>query len=181
MTEETWNENSKAFGLESKEVLQRIQKRDGVYTILFEHLEKVSGGNVIENTPELYISNVDLDEKHYFHVTYPILLRVKACEDKKEPGFICIGVGIRLNGKVKIYSPFFANQPEKLWRLVQSHVSQVCINDFSVRTHLGVYHFTSNQYHVPIYNFFGSIKEKRSKNHYDAFLTHVYALFSRGL
>jgi hypothetical protein len=90
-------------------------------------------------------------------------------------------VGIRLKGQVKIYSPFFANQSEKLWRLVQSHVSSAAINDFSLRTHLGIYHFTSNQYHVPIYNYFSKIKDENAKKRYDAFLTHVYALFSRGL
>ena len=74
-----------------------------------------------------------------------------------------MAVGFRIQGKVHIFSPFFADQNERLWRLVQSHVGQVALNDFSVRVHLGVYHFTTNQYHVPVYRYVGETKDKDKK------------------
>lgn len=112
------------------------------------------------------------------HVPYPIFLRVT---HQGSLGFICIGVGIRFNGRPKIFSPFFKNQDERVWRLVQSHVAQIAINDFSVRTHLGIYHFTSNQYHVPIYNTLNRIGEPRQKANLLEFIDHSYGMFSRGL
>lgn len=90
---------------------------------------------------------------------YPIFLKVKE-------GFVCIGVGTRIKGEAKIFSPFFANQGERVWRLVQSHVAQASFNDFSVRTHLGIYHFTSNQYHVPVYRCLTGLKDKKMKENY---------------
>jgi hypothetical protein len=52
--------------------------------------------------------------------------------------------------------------------------------DFSVRVHLGVYHFTTNQYHVPIYKFLNNSKGNRAET-FKGFLDHTYSLFSRGL
>jgi len=115
---------------------------------------------------------------HYLHVPFPVLLRVE--EKNGEPKFICIAVGTRFHGAPKIFSPFFANQGERLWRLVQSHVGQVIMNDFSVRVHLGIYHFSTNQYHVPIYNYLEGLKGSEADSFLN-FLTHTYALFSRGL
>jgi hypothetical protein len=83
------------------------------------------------------------------HVPYPVFLRIKGAKGKSE--FICIAVGIRSNRRPTIFSPYFSSQNEKLWRLVQSHVSQVIVNDFNMRVHLGLYHFTTNQYNVPMY------------------------------
>jgi hypothetical protein len=86
---------------------------------------------------------------------YPILMRTN------DGSFICIAIGYRYkikgdNGaenKVQFYSPFFEKQPEKVWRLAQSHLLQALFNDFHVRVHLGLYHFTTNQYNVPLYNY----------------------------
>lgn len=142
---------------------------------MFEYLEKESGGDVIEKTPELYISNQRIDEIHYLNVPYPIFLRVNN-------QYICIGVGFRINQKVEIYSPFFAKQGENLWRLVQSHVTQAVLNDFNVRTHLGVYHFTTNQYHVPVYKCLSKLhKNSPQKDNFMRFIDHSYGMFSKGL
>ena len=78
-------------------------------------------------------------------------------------GFICIAIGVRIKQQVRIFSPFFASQGERVWRLAQSHVAQIALNDFSVRVHLGLYHFTTNQYHVPVYRTLGNLKDKRQK------------------
>jgi len=110
-------------------------------------------------------------------VPYPIFLKV----DQPTPGFILVAVGFRIQGKVHIFSPFFANQPERLWRLVQSHIGQVALNDFSVRVHLGIYHFTTLQYHVPIYRFMGEMKDENEKKLMECFIQHCYSMFSRGL
>ena len=108
------------------------------------------------NEPILYIENTKINETYYLHVPYPIFLKV-------DGGFILAAVGFRINGKVHIFSPFFENQDQKLWRLVQSHVGQMALNDFSVRIHLGIYHFTTNQYHVPVYNFLRDISDPAKK------------------
>lgn len=88
---------------------------------------------------------------------YPILIRTH------DGSFLCIAIGYRygikndngnlIRNKVQFYSPFFDNQPEKVWRLAQSHLLQALFNDFHVRVHLGLYHFTTNQYNVPLYNY----------------------------
>lgn len=142
-------------------------------------MEEVSKGDVIEKLPEIYVDNVRVEEIHYLHVPYPIFLRVKTL--KGTDGYICIGIGFRIKQQVRIFSPFFANQGERVWRLAQSHLAQIAINDFSVRVHLGIYHFTTNQYHVPIYKFLSNLKNKREKHNFHNFLHHTYTLFSRGL
>ena len=76
--------------------------------MLFEHMEKQSKGDVIENRPILYIDNEKKDLVHYMHVPYPIFLRVKTAYNTD--GYICIGVGVRIKKAVKIISPFFKNQ-----------------------------------------------------------------------
>ena len=118
-------------------------------------MEHVSNGDVITHKPEIYIDDELLDEMHYMHVPYPVFLRIQGSQGETQ--FICIAVGVRLNGSAKFFSPFFASQGERVWRLVQSHVAQTVLNDFSVRVHLGIYHFTTNQYHVPIYNYLTSL------------------------
>lgn len=133
---------------------------------------------MIEHKPEIYIDNELVDELHYLHVPYPVFLSVKGSQGENQ--FICIAVGTRFKGQPKIFSPFFASQGERLWRLVQSHVAQTVLIDFSVRVHLGIYHFTTNQYNVPVYNFLSSLKDKEAAN-FENFLNHTYSLFSRGL
>jgi hypothetical protein len=72
------------YGLTREEVIRRVEKSDGVYSVLFEQLEKVSGGDVIKNQPTLYVDNERIDEMHYLHVTYPILLRVEVKAENYE-------------------------------------------------------------------------------------------------
>ena len=96
-------------------------------------------------------------------------------------GFICIGVCVRIQQKIHVFSPFFQEQNEKLWRLVQSHVSQLAINDFAVRIHLGLLHFTTNQYHVPVYKCLGQLKDPRKKENFSNFIKQSYSMFSKGL
>ena len=60
-------------------------------------------------------------------------------------------------------------------------MAQVALNDFSVRVHLGLYHFTTLQYHVPIYRFMGEMKDQEKKKRLEGFVKHCYAIFSRGL
>ena len=175
---EAWNDNAQKFGLSKEEIIRRVAERDGVYTMLFEHLEEVSGGDTIENFPEIYCDNTKIEEIHYLNVPYPIFLRIKKQDSYS---FVCIGIGFRVNKQVKIFSPFFASQGEKVWRLAQSHLAQMAINDFSVRVHLGVYHFTTNQYHVPIYRFLSGLKDNKDMLNFGHFLDHTYGLFSRGL
>ena len=62
---------------------------------------------VIVNKPVIYVGDQLIEEWHYMHVTYPIFMKV----DKPTPGFILAAVGMRINGEVRIFSPFFANQP----------------------------------------------------------------------
>ena len=64
--------------------------------------------------------------------------------------------------------------------MAQSHIGQIVINDFAVRVHLGIYHFTTNQYHVPIYKCLGKFAG-REKENFGKFIDHSYSLFSRGL
>lgn len=49
-----------------------------------------------------------------------------------------------------------------------------------MRVHLGIYHFTTNQYHVPVYRFLNSLKGSKADS-FKGFLDHTYSLFSRGL
>lgn len=178
LEKEEWNDNAQKFGLSKQEIIRRVSEGDGVYTMLFEHLEEVSGGDVITKLPEIYCDDTKIEEIHYMHVPYPIFLRIK---NKDHYSFICVGIGFRINNYVNIFSPFFSRQGEKVWRLAQSHLAQAAINDFSVRVHLGVYHFTTNQYHVPIYRFLEGLKEPKDKINFSNFLHHTYSLFSRGL
>lgn len=60
-------------------------------------------------------------------------------------------------------------------------MAQVALNDFSVRVHLGVYHFTTNQYHVPVYRTLNKLKDRRQKENFHNFINHTYGMFSRGL
>lgn len=88
---------------------------------------------------------------------YPIFIKTA------DGSFLCIAIGYRygiknesgrlIGSKIQFYSPFFSHQPEKIWRLAQSHLLQALFNDFHVRVHLGLYHFTTNQYNVPLYNY----------------------------
>ena len=147
--------------------------------MLYEHMEKESNGDVMTTKPELYMGNKPVDEIHYMHVPFPIFLNVRTTHNTK--GFICIGVGIRVKQEVKIFSPFFAKQGERVWRLAQSHMSQIAVVDFAVRIHLGLYHFTTNQYHVPVYKTLDKLKGDRLKKSYTNFIDHSYAMFSQGL
>ncbi len=133
---------------------------------------------MISFKPVIYIDNLELDEIHYMHAPYPVFLRLQ--DSTGTTRFICIAIATRINGTPRIFSPFFEAQGEPVWRLAQSHVAQAVINDFSVRVHLGVYHFTTNQYHVPIYNFLSQLKRQQNETFLN-FLTHTYSLFSRGL
>ena len=64
---------------------------------------------------------------------------------------------------------------------MQSHVSQLALNDFAVRVHLGLYHFTTNQYHVPVYKCLGQLKDPQQKSNFSQFIKSSYAMFSKGL
>jgi hypothetical protein len=89
---EEWNDNVTQWSLSKEEVIRRVRENDGVYTMLFEHLEKQADGNVMKNKQTLYIENELVDEEHYMHVPYPIFLRI---DHQGRPCFICIGAGIR--------------------------------------------------------------------------------------
>lgn len=154
--------------------------------MLFEQLEKISDsepGNVITNKQLIYIESTRVDEIHYMNTPYPIFMRIQHPERKDDYAYICAAICFRINGQIQVISPFFNNQNEPLWRLAQSHLAQAVINDFSLRIHLGVYHFTTNQYHVPIYRFLESVEARKGADHdsYQQFLDRTYTMFSRGL
>ena len=40
MEEEVWNDNSQHFGIDRVTLLKRLKESDGIYTMLFEYLER---------------------------------------------------------------------------------------------------------------------------------------------
>lgn len=104
------------------------------------------------------MDNTEIKDTFYLQTPYPILMN----NGKDGKGrFVCVAIGFRykikeggkLVQKVQFYSPFFSRQPEKIWRLAQSQLSQTIFTDFNIRFHLGLLHFSTNQYLVPLSNF----------------------------
>jgi len=99
--------------------------------------------------------------------------------------------------RVRVYSPFFEEQPYKVWKLATSHLLQANVIDFHIRVHLGLLHFTTAQYNVPIYNTLIEAKEKMERENskksliadteehrfkrMDYFLEEAVTLFNDGL
>jgi hypothetical protein len=100
------------------------------------------------------LENIEIKDTYYLQCPYPIYVKVNG-------KFICAAIGFRYEkgSKVRIFSPFFESQNENVWRLAQSHLSQAIFNDFHMRIHLGVYHFTTNQYNVPMYNYLNGLSK----------------------
>ena len=118
--------------------------------MLFEHLEEISGGKTIKHKPTILFGNEEIRDTYFFQSPYPVFLRTSQHDQE---GWICVGVAFRYRGnEIKVFSPFFKEQPYKVWKLASSQLQQAYFNDFHLRVHLGLFHLTSVQYNVPMYN-----------------------------
>jgi hypothetical protein len=58
------------------------------------------------------------------------------------------------------------------------HIAQVNFNDFTLRVHLGRLHFKTNQYNVPLFNYYLKNKQNiRIKNFFES----AFSVFNNGL
>ena len=89
-SEEYNHENLKTAGITKKDILNRIQNGDGVYSMFFEDLEALTKGGILPNKPTIFMENEVINDTHYLQSPYPIFLKVSNT-------FLCIAIGYRYN------------------------------------------------------------------------------------
>ena len=148
--------------------------------MFYEDLEKASGGRPLRNKPTIVMDNEEVGEDYVMQVPFPVLVKVNN-------SFLVAAIGFRFTNEegeesVKFFSPFFSNQPEKVWRLAQNHYASVIYNDFNVRVHMAGWHLSTNQYNVPIYNYLDSKGRSGAlQNNIENFLKFGYSPYNNGL
>jgi hypothetical protein len=122
--------------------------------------------------------------KTVLQLPYAVFVQTENTE-KRQKGFICIAAVFRYTkeGAYIVLSPFLKNCTKTVWAFARSSIALSHFNDFTFKTHLGVLHFITSQYDVPLYNFkdftLKNLPEKRDR--LQKFFNYALEPFNKGL